>query len=62
MRGYHLADPSLTLHRRLDSWALPTGLRGILRSEPLPDWLALKQIHVESKDLGEAPITKRCCL
>jgi GNAT superfamily N-acetyltransferase len=40
-RGYRLADPSLTLHRRLDAWALPNDLRGTLRSETLPDWLAL---------------------
>jgi ribosomal protein S18 acetylase RimI-like enzyme len=40
-RGYRLADPSLTLHRRLHSWALPTGLPGSMRSEQLQDWLAL---------------------
>ena len=40
-RGYRLVDPSLTLHRPLNSWTLPAGLRGTLRSEPLPDWLAL---------------------
>jgi N-acetylglutamate synthase len=40
-RGYRLVDPSLTLHRRLDTWTLPGDLRGTLRSETLPDWLAL---------------------
>jgi len=40
-RGYRLADPSLTLHRRLESWTLPAGLPGTMRSEQLPDWLAL---------------------
>jgi N-acetylglutamate synthase len=40
-RGYHLADPSLTLHRRLHSWTLPRALPGTLRSAPLADWLAL---------------------
>jgi len=40
-RGYRLVDPSLTLHRRLDEWTLPGDLRGTLRSETLPDWLAL---------------------
>jgi ribosomal protein S18 acetylase RimI-like enzyme len=41
MRGYRLLDPSLTLHRRLDSWTLPSNLPGAMRSEPLLDWLAL---------------------
>jgi ribosomal protein S18 acetylase RimI-like enzyme len=40
-RGYRLVDPSLTLHRRLDPWALPADLRGTLRDEALTDWLAL---------------------
>jgi ribosomal protein S18 acetylase RimI-like enzyme len=40
-RAYRLADPSLTLHRSLHGWALPAGLPGNLRSEPLPEWLAL---------------------
>ena len=39
-RGYHRVDPSLTLHRRLDTWTIPDRLRGTLRSEPLLDWLA----------------------
>jgi ribosomal protein S18 acetylase RimI-like enzyme len=39
-RGYRLADPSLTLHRRLATWTLPADLPGTLRSEQLPDWLA----------------------
>ena len=34
-RGYRLVDPSLTLHRRLDSWTLPRALPGTLRSETL---------------------------
>jgi len=38
-RGYRLVDPSLTLHRRLDTWTMPDKLRGTLRSEPLLDWL-----------------------
>ncbi|MEO7908975.1 MAG: GNAT family N-acetyltransferase [Roseiflexaceae bacterium] len=40
-RGYQRADPSLTLHRRLDSWTMPGELRGSLRSEQLTDWLPL---------------------
>jgi ribosomal protein S18 acetylase RimI-like enzyme len=40
-RGYRLVDPSLTLHRRLDTWTLPSALLGTLRSEQLGDWLAL---------------------
>jgi N-acetylglutamate synthase len=40
-RGYRLVDPSLTLHRRLDDWRMPRDLRGAIRSEVLPDWLAL---------------------
>jgi N-acetylglutamate synthase len=40
-RGYRLADPSLTLHRRLDPWMIPSALPGILRGEQLSDWLAL---------------------
>ncbi len=40
-RGYRLVDPSLTLHRRLDTWTLLPDLPGTLRSEGLPDWLAL---------------------
>ena len=39
-RGYRLADPSLTLHRRLDTWTRPDRRRGTLQSESLPDWLA----------------------
>jgi N-acetylglutamate synthase len=39
-RGYRQVDPSLTLHRRLDTWTVPSDLRGTLRSEQLPDWLA----------------------
>ena len=40
-RGYRLVDPSLTLHRRLDTLSLPSDLRGSLRSETPSDWLAL---------------------
>jgi N-acetylglutamate synthase len=40
-RGYHLQDPSLTLHRRLQGWTLPTDLPGTLRGQTLSDWLAL---------------------
>jgi N-acetylglutamate synthase len=40
-RGYRRVDPSLTLHRRLDTWTLPGDLAGTLRSEQLLDWLAL---------------------
>jgi N-acetylglutamate synthase len=40
-RGYGLVDPSLTLHRRLDSWTLPADLPGAMYSEPLSNWLAL---------------------
>jgi N-acetylglutamate synthase len=38
-RGYGLVDPSLTLHRRLDSWTLPADLPGAMHSEPLSNWL-----------------------
>jgi len=41
IRGYRLLDPSLTLHRRLDSWTLPSDLPGTMRSEQILDWLAL---------------------
>ena len=40
-RGYQRLDPSLTLHRRLDTWAMPDGQPGRLRSEQLADWLPL---------------------
>jgi ribosomal protein S18 acetylase RimI-like enzyme len=40
-RGYQRVDPSLTLHRRLDTWAMPRELPGSLRSEQLADWLPL---------------------
>jgi ribosomal protein S18 acetylase RimI-like enzyme len=40
-RGYRLADPSLTLQRRLDTWSAPADLRGGLRSAALDDWLGL---------------------
>ncbi len=40
-RGYQLADPSLTLHRRLDTWAASPEQRAIMRSEDLPTWLTL---------------------
>jgi len=40
-RGYRLVDPSLTLHRRLDTWTMAGDLRGTLHSETLPDWLKL---------------------
>lgn len=40
-RGYQHADRSLTLHRRLDTWAMPGELSGSLRSEQLADWLPL---------------------
>jgi N-acetylglutamate synthase len=39
-RGYRRVDPSLTLHRRLDTWKVPGDLHGTLRSEALMDWLA----------------------
>ena len=39
-RGYRLVDPSLTLHRRLDSWLMPGRRVGSLHSETLLDWLA----------------------
>jgi hypothetical protein len=41
MRGYHRVDPSLTLHRGLDTWILPVDLPGTLRNEQFQDWLAL---------------------
>jgi GNAT superfamily N-acetyltransferase len=50
-RGYRLVDPSLTLHRRLDSGPLPGELRGTLRGEALPDWLA----HYQRLSGGAAP-------
>src|SRR5687768_17612150 len=37
--GYRRVDPSLTLHRRLDTWTIADELRGSLRSEQLTDWL-----------------------
>ena len=40
-RGYRLVDPSLTLHRHLDTWIMPSESPGTLRSETLLDWLAL---------------------
>ncbi len=40
-RRYCRVDASLTLHRRLDSWSLPRGLPGAMRSEQILDWLAL---------------------
>jgi ribosomal protein S18 acetylase RimI-like enzyme len=40
-RGYRRIDPSLTLHRRLDSWSLPRDLHGTMRGEQIIDWLAL---------------------
>jgi ribosomal protein S18 acetylase RimI-like enzyme len=39
--GYRQVDPSLTLHRRLDTWAPPGALLGTLRGEEVLDWLAL---------------------
>lgn len=41
MRGYRQVDPSLTLHRHLGSWSLPSDLPGTMRSEQILDWLAL---------------------
>jgi GNAT superfamily N-acetyltransferase len=40
-RGYRPVDPSLTLHRRLDTWTIADELPGSLRSEQLTDWLTL---------------------
>lgn len=40
-RGYRRVDPSLTLHRRLDSWPGPADLTGTMRDVQLQDWLAL---------------------
>jgi hypothetical protein len=59
-RGYHLADPSLTLHRRLDDWTLPGALIGTLRSEQLGDWLAL-YCQLSGKALDQHTPTRRSC-
>jgi ribosomal protein S18 acetylase RimI-like enzyme len=40
-RGYRRLDRSLTLQRRLDSWAISGEPQETLRSEALPDWLTL---------------------
>lgn len=53
-RGYRIADPSLTLHRRLDTWALPTRLPGTLRREALDDWLAI-YCQLSGKALDQQP-------
>ena len=65
-RGYQRLDPSLTLHRRLDTWAMPGDLSGSLRSELLADWLPLycqlsgkaldqQQAHLALLQLTPAP-------
>jgi ribosomal protein S18 acetylase RimI-like enzyme len=66
-RGYRRVDPSLTLHRRLDSGAMPGELRGTLRSEALPDWMALycrisgkplQQQHTHMAILQSTPVPR----
>jgi GNAT superfamily N-acetyltransferase len=63
-RGYRRVDPSLTLHRRLDPGTIPGELRGTLRSEALPDWMAhycqisgkpLEQQHIHRAILQSTP-------
>lgn len=53
-RGYRLADPSLTLHRPLETWTMPGELPGSLQSEQLSDWLPL-YCQLSGKVLEQQP-------